>query len=68
MKQLTEFPTTDLAQITQKGQYVLFFHDQDQLFDEIELPLSQVLAQMEIAGIKVDVATLLPPAVTGFRG
>lgn len=33
-------------------------HDQDKLFDEIELPLSQVLAQMEIAGIKVDVATL----------
>ncbi|MCX0279285.1 DNA polymerase I [Bombilactobacillus mellis] len=29
-------------------------HDQDQLFDEIELPLSQVLADMEIAGIKVD--------------
>lgn len=28
--------------------------DQDQLFDEIELPLSKVLADMEISGIKVD--------------
>ncbi|MBA1434572.1 DNA polymerase I [Bombilactobacillus bombi] len=29
-------------------------HDQDELFDTIELPLSQVLAEMEIAGITVN--------------
>ncbi|NVY96888.1 DNA polymerase I [Lactobacillus sp. DCY120] len=33
-------------------------HDQDQLFEEIELPLALVLAQMEIAGIKVEQGTL----------
>ncbi|UQS82643.1 DNA polymerase I [Bombilactobacillus folatiphilus] len=33
-------------------------HDQDQLFDEIELPLSHVLAQMEIDGVKVDTNVL----------
>ncbi|UQS83351.1 DNA polymerase I [Bombilactobacillus thymidiniphilus] len=29
-------------------------HDQDQLFEEIELPLAQVLADMEIDGVRVD--------------
>lgn len=41
MKQLTKFPTTDLAQITQKGQYVLFFHADwcpDCKFIEPEMP------------------------------
>ncbi|AXX64276.1 DNA polymerase I [Bombilactobacillus bombi] len=33
-------------------------HDQDQLFDDIELPLSKVLAEMEIAGITVSRTTL----------
>ncbi|MGX4763249.1 DNA polymerase I [Holzapfeliella sp. JNUCC 72] len=33
-------------------------HNQDQLFDEIELPLAFVLAEMEIAGIKVQASTL----------
>ncbi|WP_056975216.1 DNA polymerase I [Holzapfeliella floricola] len=33
-------------------------HNQDQLFDEIELPLAFVLAEMEIIGIKVQASTL----------
>ncbi|MEJ6348642.1 DNA polymerase I [Holzapfeliella sp. He02] len=33
-------------------------HNQDQLFDEIELPLAFVLAEMEIIGIKAQASTL----------
>ncbi|WP_057763520.1 DNA polymerase I [Companilactobacillus tucceti] len=33
-------------------------NDQDSLYDEIELPLSNVLAEMEIKGVKVDASRL----------
>lgn len=33
-------------------------HEQDSLFDEIEIPLAKVLAGMEIQGIKVEASTL----------
>ncbi|MFC6322206.1 DNA polymerase I [Companilactobacillus baiquanensis] len=50
--------TKIIAELKDKMMSELKDNDQDSLYDEIELPLSNVLAEMEIKGVKVDATRL----------
>ncbi len=54
----SEIITSDILKSIQPLRESLEKHNLIRLFDEIEIPLIKILAEMEIAGIKIDIQTL----------